>query len=130
MDFTFPENMLFECSKCGLCCGDTKQKIRRILLLESEADTISAETCLPKQGFTNQIAEKNPYCYEMKKNSDGKCFFLKDNHCSIYTLRPLICRFYPFELKFDQDKDQHVFNFTLECPGINKGKIITGRLMK
>jgi len=125
VDFTCPNNVLFECSKCGLCCGDTKQKIRHILLLELEANTISTETCLPKQDFTKQITDKNPYCYEMKKSSEGKCFFLKDNQCSIYTLRPLICRFYPFELKFEQDKDQHVFDFTVECPGISKGRMIT-----
>ena len=93
--------------------------------MESEVNTISAETCLPKQEFTKEITGKTPYCYELKKNSEGKCFFLKDNHCSIYMLRPLICRFYPFELKFEQDKNQHVFDFTVECPGISKGKMMT-----
>ncbi|MCL5949671.1 MAG: hypothetical protein M1490_04260, partial [Candidatus Bathyarchaeota archaeon] len=44
---------------------------------------------------------------------------------SIFMSRPLICRFYPFELKFDPDKDQHVFDFTVECPGITKGKMMT-----
>lgn len=117
--------MLFECSKCGLCCGDTTQKTRHILLLEPEANAISAATSLPKQEFTGQIADKTPYLYEMKKDAEGKCFFLRDNRCSIYTLRPLICRFYPFELKFNQDKDQHVFDFTFECPGISRGKAVT-----
>jgi uncharacterized protein len=124
VNFTCPNNVLFDCSKCGLCCGDTKEKIRRILLLESEANMISTETSLPKQKFTKEIMGKSPYCYEMKKSKEGKCLFLKDNQCSIYTLRPLICRFYPFELKFDQNKNQHVFDFTIECPGINQGRKI------
>lgn len=59
----------------------------------------------------------------MKKAGDGKCVFLKENHCSIYALRPLICRFYPFELKFDDGKQLHVFDFTVECPGINQGDV-------
>jgi Fe-S-cluster containining protein len=105
VDFTYPNNLLFDCSKCGLCCGDTKQKTRHILLLESK--------------------DKTPSCFEIKKPKVGKCFFLKDNQCSIYRLRPIICRFYPFELKFDPDKGIHVFDFTLECPGISKGKIMT-----
>jgi Fe-S-cluster containining protein len=125
VDFNCPNNVLFECSKCGLCCGDTTEKTRHILLLESEATTISTETCLSKQEFTGPITGKTPYLYEMKKSGEGKCFFLKDNQCTIYTLRPLICRFYPFELKFEPDKDLHVFNFTLECPGISKGRIMT-----
>jgi Fe-S-cluster containining protein len=124
VNFVCPTNVVFECNRCGLCCGDTEEKTRHILLLESEKTAISAQTCLPKEAFTEQIDDKNPYCYEMKKNSEGKCFFLKDNQCSIYALRPLICRFYPFELKFDQDKDLHVFNFTFECPGVGKGKML------
>jgi Fe-S-cluster containining protein len=100
------------------------------MLLESEANTISAATCLPKQDFTNKIVDKTPYCFEMEKDGKGRCFFLKDNQCTIYTLRPLICRFYPFELKFDQEKNTHVFNFTLECPEIGKGKLLTKKDFK
>jgi Fe-S-cluster containining protein len=130
LDFICPDNVLFECGKCGLCCGDTKQKTRHILLLESEADTVSAATCLPKLVFTKEVVDKTPYCYEMKKDDEGRCFFLKDNQCTIYTLRPLICRFYPFELKFDQNKNTHVFNFTPECREIGKGKLLTKKYFK
>ncbi|MGD6807188.1 MAG: YkgJ family cysteine cluster protein [Candidatus Bathyarchaeia archaeon] len=120
MSFTYPANVCFECNGCGLCCGDTERKLRHILLLESEAEDISAATCLPIEEFTTEIIGSAPYVYEMKK-PEGKCYFLKNNKCTIYDVRPLICRFYPFELKFDKDKDSHVFSFTLECPTINKG---------
>jgi Fe-S-cluster containining protein len=122
VDFTYPQKIAFKCNRCGLCCGDTEEKTRHILLLESEANVISAKTSLPKQEFTVQVADKAPYYYEMKKPKEGKCFFLKDNQCSIYQQRPLICRFYPFELKFSEDKETHVFDVTVECPGISKGK--------
>ncbi len=29
--------------------------------------------------------------------------------------------FYPFELKFNEEGQMHVFDFTFECPGIGKG---------
>jgi Fe-S-cluster containining protein len=122
--FSYPLNVAFGCSLCALCCGDTKEKVRHIVLLESEVDSISAETSLPKQQFSEQT-DKPLYPYEMKKPHEGKCFFLKDNRCSIYCLRPLICRFYPFELTFSQDKGMYVFDFTVECPGINKGRAVT-----
>lgn len=124
MNFTYPNNVLFECNQCGLCCGDTPQKTRHILLLESEANSISEETALPTQNFSTEITGRTPYCYEMKKDSEGKCFFLKDKQCSIYSSRPLICMFYPFELKFSGDSGEHIFDFTLECPGISKGRIL------
>ena len=125
MEFTCPNNLFFECSECGLCCGDTEEKIRHILLLEAEANKILTETSLPKQAFAKPISTKNPYCYEMKKNSEGKCFFLKDNQCTIYTSRPLICWFYPFKLKFNSEKNQYDFSFTVECPQIGSGKTLT-----
>ncbi len=57
----------------------------------------------------------------MRKTNEGKCVFLKENQCTIYELRPLICIFYPFELKFEDSKSLHVFNFTAECPAIGRG---------
>ncbi len=95
------------------------------MLLESEASGISTEINLPIHIFAENIKDKAPYCFEMKKPKEDKCYFLKDNQCSIYNLRPIICRFYPFELKFDPDKNMHVFDYTFECPEINKGKIMT-----
>lgn len=122
MEFTYPTNILFNCSKCGLCCGDTKQKTRRILLLESEATATSNQTHRQKQDFTTKVKDKAPYLYEMKKNNQGKCLFLEDNNCTIYAHRPLICRFYPFELKSTQNKESYTFEFTFECPEIGRGK--------
>ena len=122
MDFTYPANVSFGCSQCGICCSDTKQKTRHILLLEAEAEIIASQTKLDKNDFSFQIDEKLPFCYEMKKTGEGKCVFLEENQCRIYQTRPLICRFYPFELKFEKDKQLHVFDFTHECPGIGQGK--------
>ena len=61
----------------------------------------------------------------MKKQQDNKCFFLKHNTCSIYNFRPLICRFYPFELKFDEKQQKYAFTTTTECPALNQGKRLT-----
>ena len=125
MNFTYPINLRFDCNRCGLCCGDTQQKTRHILLLESEAKQIASQTSLPMADFSTEIKDKFPYRYELKKSSKGKCFFLKENRCTIYEFRPLICMFYPFQLTFDSGKGFHVFEFTLECPGIYQGKLFT-----
>lgn len=124
MSFTYPNNLKFECNKCGICCGDTKEKVRHILLLDAEMNKISEITALIPDDFCCGIEGKEPYVFEMKKNSDGKCLFLKDNNCTIYAHRPLICRFYPFELNFDNDLGKYQFNFTVECPGLGSGQEI------
>ena len=123
LNFTYPVNIKFECNRCGLCCGDTEQKTRHILILEDEAKKIAAYTSQSIAYFSEETKGKLPYVYEMKKTKEGKCVFLKDNECNIYQLRPLICRFYPFELKYNKDKELHNFDFTVECLGINYGKI-------
>jgi Fe-S-cluster containining protein len=122
VDFSYPTNLRFSCNKCGICCGDTEQKTRHVLILEAEAKAIAAQTGQDISDFSFQISDKLPFRFEMKKTSEGKCVFLKENQCTIYEVRPLICRFYPFELKFDKDMQLHVFDFTLECPGIGQGK--------
>jgi len=74
-----------------------------------------------------EFAEKaegfEPYIYKMKKTLDGKCVFLKDSSCSIYAKRPLVCRFYPFELK-NMGNNRYTFICTEECPAIGKGPLL------
>ena len=70
--------------------------------------------------FAEKIEGFEPYVYRMTKTEERKCVFLEDDSCSIYQVRPLICRFYPFELK-NPGKNRYVFDYTDECPGIGKG---------
>jgi Fe-S-cluster containining protein len=77
----------------------------------------------PISKFAVKIRSKAPYIYEMKKRKSGKCAFLEDDRCTIYSLRPLICRFYPFELKVSHSR-KPAFLYTEECPSINKGKLL------
>jgi Fe-S-cluster containining protein len=129
MNFDYPTTARFHCTKCAICCGDTKEKTRHILLLNTEAEQIAKATSQPISKFAAKT-RKAPYAYEMKKTAeDGKCVFLENNRCTIYSLRPLICRFYPFELKTLQS-GKYKFLFTEECPGINKGKMLSEAYFK
>jgi Fe-S-cluster containining protein len=69
--------------------------------------------------FAERISGSKPYLYEMKKTKEGKCFFLKNKQCTIYNNRPLICRFYPFQLK-NLTNNRYVFSYTNKCPGVSK----------
>ncbi len=72
----------------------------------------------PIHEFADVVKGKAPYAYEMhKRQDDGKCIFLLDNNCSVYSIRPLICRFYPFELSTSEE-GKYVFSVTSECPGV------------
>jgi Fe-S-cluster containining protein len=124
LSFEYPKNVRFQCTKCALCCGDTKKRARHILLLKKETERISEAAFKPVEEFAVQIEGREPYVYEMKKTKEeGKCLFLKENICTIYASRPLICKFYPFQLRTTKD-GRHRFSHTRECQGIGKGKLV------
>jgi Fe-S-cluster containining protein len=121
MKLDYPAAVRFDCMKCGICCGDTKEKERHVLVLKREADQIAASTRQSVSKFAKKVGGKKPYFYELRKAEDGKCVFLRNSQCVIYSLRPLVCRFYPFELGAFGDR-RYKFQHTAECPGIGKGK--------
>jgi Fe-S-cluster containining protein len=124
MTFIYPKNLAFSCILCGICCGDTKEKKRKILLLNEEAIWISNKIGKKILDFAIPCVDTSPYLYRILKKENGKCIFLSENNqCCIYQDRPLICRFYPFEL-FNRINESYEFLFTKECQGINQGKIL------
>lgn len=120
MRFEYPKGVCFRCDGCALCCGDTEDRVRLILLLRTEADRTSKKTLIKLDEFTEKVEGFEPYIYQMKKSEEGKCIFLKDESCTIYEIRPLICRFYPFQLK-NIGNNRYAFTYTNECPSIGKG---------
>jgi Fe-S-cluster containining protein len=113
----FPRTM-FECKVCGKCCVEDVKRGRRIVLTEIDALEISSATGIG----LNEFAEKNsseayPYAIRLV---NGRCFFLnQDNKCSIYPVRPLVCRFYPFVMH--KIGETYVFHADPFCPGLGEG---------
>ena len=123
MNFEYPKNIRFLCNGCALCCGDTDFRVRTIVLLEAEAAQISKATLKDIPEFAEKKNGLHPYAYLMRKDGQGKCFFLKEKRCSIYEIRPLVCEFYPFELMVSE-YGKYVFNYTCECPNVGKGHMV------
>jgi hypothetical protein len=122
VSFDYPKGIPFRCTKCAFCCGDTKTRVRHILLLKKEAERMSEIISKPIEEFATKIEGHEPYVYEMRKTAgEGKCVFLEEKTCTIYELRPLICRFYPFQLETARGK-KYKFFCTKECLGIGKGR--------
>ena len=121
MAYEFPADVNFLCKKCASCCGDTEDTVRHVLLLQNEADRISVITGKEIGEFAFEISGFEPYVYELNKTeAEGQCCFLVNNRCTIYEVRPIVCRFYPFEL-INLGLDRYLFSFTSKCPGIGKG---------
>jgi Fe-S-cluster containining protein len=119
-----PEDIRWRCIRCHACCGDTKQHIRHIRLLETEVQAISMLTALDPKSFCIPANGFEPYKFEMCKQTPGNCIFLEGDSCAIYEERPLTCRFYPF---FLEEPSEGTFNFGLtseRCPGLGQGPFL------
>jgi Fe-S-cluster containining protein len=85
-----------DCSICGVCCKDEE-----VTLKEHDIIRILKNLELDKKSFLYQYTHYNPETKERMMNIP--CPFLKENRCTIYPIRPEICRNYPlFILKKDR----------------------------
>lgn len=81
----------FKCERCGECCNKCIIKLNNKDLIE-----------IKKQGY-----KEDDFCdydslinKKVLKKIDNKCIFIKkkgkEYFCQIYSIRPLVCRRYPF----------------------------------
>lgn len=103
---------IFKCKRCGDCCigyGGTFVTDAQIRLI---ADFIDME---PVQ-FVAEKCRMSGGKPVLAQREDGYCIFW-DNHCTIYPLRPDMCRKWPFIESVLRD----VTNWSImagSCPGI------------
>ena len=115
---TFP--VKFECQPdCVNCCTISDGFV---FLTESEAVRIADFLELSEDEFLTHFTRAFDDQLVLVDNSDDRCIFLEGNKCSIYEVRPMQCRTYPF---WSQNlKTQNRWHIvSQECPGIGKGSI-------
>ena len=106
------------CSNCvgknSTCCCDPI--VDSPMLLPNEVEAISKKLKLEKDDFTKRIdlaKINNDYSlkdlYQMKrfKNTDA-CYFYRDNKCTIYDIRPIDCRIFPYDIKLEKDGNYYL----------------------
>jgi hypothetical protein len=122
-DKWYRDGLKFECTQCGNCCsGDpgyvwaSKEEIARIAAFLGRSDGWLAPEHLRRVGLH----------YSLTERAEGDCIFLKRENgkatCSIYPVRPLQCRTWPFWT--DNLRSQGEWNALAaqKCPGMNKGQ--------
>jgi Fe-S-cluster containining protein len=116
---SYPARVYWKCRRCSSCCRDTPSHLRRIRLLLKEAIEISKKTGIPVEQFTRKTHDQR-YPYEMRKRH-GSCIFLDGRYCRLYDYRPLVCRFYPFEMESEGSSLKILFTGE-SCPGRERGR--------
>jgi len=113
----------FTCVGCGNCCtGEpgyvwvSRHEIRRIAEFLGRPDGWLPKDQLRRIGFKYSLTEKaNGDCIFLQSKDDGKRI------CSIYSVRPLQCRIWPF-WKSNLKSKAAWTEASKHCPGMNNGK--------
>lgn len=119
----YKDGLKFTCTQCGNCCsGDpgyvwaTREEIARISAFLGRSDGWLEPAHLRRVGLH----------YSLTEHANGDCVFLERENgkatCSIYPVRPLQCRTWPFWT--ENLKSQKVWDeiAASKCPGMNKGQ--------
>ena len=124
MEKFYKNGLNFSCTQCGHCC---RHEPGYVFLSENDFQgiidylSISEEEFLKKYCRIIDIGFFKKVSLQEKSNYD--CIFWQNGlGCSIYQVRPLQCRSYPFwpaimESQESWDRE------AASCPGINQGKI-------
>jgi uncharacterized protein len=116
--YFFERGLHFECCHCGNCCnGDSGI----IIVLNKEIGQISDYLALHRELFVERCLY--PYLdeFSIREDDTGRCIFF-ENGCSIYPVRPLQCRTFPFW--FTNLRSLGAWKKIIEdCPGTGKGRL-------
>lgn len=115
-DEWYKDGLRFKCTGCGKCCTGSPGAV---WISDEEVEAISQHLGISVSEFLNdytRLIDGKRSLIEDNKTYD--CVFLKNNQCSIYSLRPLQCRTYPWwpnNLRSKQDWEEA----SKWCEGIN-----------
>jgi Fe-S-cluster containining protein len=116
VEFYYPIDLEWDCTRCGACCQDSMSRERRVLLLESDIHRFQ------EVGFTDfheKTLNDDPFVGVLRKNQ-GKCIFLGQGECKTYPNRALLCRMYPFWV--EKNGESFIIQADLDCPGFGDGE--------
>jgi len=120
----FREDFRFECRRCAVfCCKLGGPKVSEKDLKRLEAAGHGAWDILDTAaaGGTAQLETRN---WVLRRKQDGSCIFLRYNssnkayECTVYELRPALCRLYPFEYE-RMGPNAIILRFIPFCNGLN-----------
>jgi uncharacterized protein len=116
--YFFDNGIRFECSLCGKCCNGAPGII---IVLENEIKLIADFLEIEKDLFIERCLYAYLDGFSIREDNTGRCIFY-ENGCSIYPVRPLQCRTFPFWF-INLRSERSWIEVLKSCPGIGKGKL-------
>jgi Fe-S-cluster containining protein len=120
--YLLERNLRFKCKRCATYCCKlggpclTKEDVEQI-------ESVGHKTSEFVENSRRRYGNHSLMTSVMKNRRDGSCIFLRTDgernayECSIYDVRPILCRLFPFEIK-RMDAGSFLFKI-LPCNGLN-----------
>lgn len=116
----FDEGLCFECQQCGACCTGAPGTI---YVSGEEIDAIAQYLEITVAAALADFLYPYKNSFSIREDAAGNCFFYKGG-CTIYTVRPLQCRSFPFW--FENVRTRANWQaMSRQCPGIGRGRRYT-----
>lgn len=116
--YFFDRGIRFACQQCGACCVGEPGTI---YVSGKEIKTIAGHLKRPVDEFIAEYLYPFKDSYSIKEDEQGRCLFFDDG-CTIYAIRPLQCRTYPFW--FSNMRSRKSWRLIeSQCPGIGSGRL-------
>ncbi len=120
------KNIRFSCIRCSKCCKLDVPIVLSDIELWVKKGRYDIVLNVVKKRSSNTLRKYFglEFYYTFKrKESSGECVFLKDGMCTIYSLRPLVCRLFPFAYS---ENELSVHPWALKnCNGLGRGKLFS-----
>ena len=121
--FYVSEPLRFECTQCGQCCSGGGAY--HVFLKAAEAEQIRAVLQLSRDWFWRRYLQRlDSGELTVVLKADGRCSFLdRDGRCSVYEVRPMQCRTYPFWPEILRSKAAWRAE-AARCEGVDRGATV------
>ncbi|MEM7260477.1 MAG: YkgJ family cysteine cluster protein [Planctomycetota bacterium] len=115
----YEDGLEFSCTQCGKCC-----RVEGYVWVDAEAvREIAAYLGLSDEEFGKRYVRRVKRRHSLIEKPNLECIFW-DNGCTIYPVRPVQCRTFPFWRENLQNPDAWD-EVTEECPGSGTGRRFT-----
>lgn len=118
----YKQGVRFECQKdCSRCCGGTPGYV---WLDAEDVVRISRFMELPVPEFIAKYTKDVDGELSLRdiEEDNWNCIMLKEGRCSIYDVRPMQCRTFPFWY-YNLSSKKRWDRMAQDCPGVGKGRM-------
>lgn len=116
----YQDGIRFECQGCGACCLG-RGEYGYVYITAGDRKRISDYLGISTLEFSRRYSARTGNRLHLR-DPEKNCLFLKESGCTIYAVRPLQCRTWPF---WPENMSRKVWerDIAVWCQGIGKGKL-------